>query len=482
MAYPSPQAPDLPARRSRPGGAAAMAKQLAGTLWFPLLFFFGFLTYLLAFHGPAPHDVKIAVAGPVSVTQIGTALQEQAPGAFEVIPVQDDEQARQQVLDQAAQAAYVATGTQATFYTARADGALLEQSVTKAITPIAQEEHLSLRTVELVPTVPGDVTGNSIFYLGLSWNVGAYFLVVGLVALVRAPLGRPVTLAVIAGMGVFASIAGFLIAYGLGAVPGQALAILYGFLAFEAVALTVFGLASFTGKYTLGVAAALFVFLSIPSSGGTVPYQMVPIFFGWVHPVMPLGNLVDALRGIFYFDGTNMIRPTLVLCAWITVGAALITASAQRQRARQRQTPAAGEAAEAGSRSLPELLGPVSAVAEPAALQPSVSYAQPSGNGSHSFGRRPPMLFGKVTETAGAPLSGANITIIDAHGHQLLRTSTDLYGRYAADGLPRDILTILVSVPGRMPSATRITLASDLPVRHDFVISADSTQGIAVFE
>jgi hypothetical protein len=30
------------------------------------------------------------------------------------------------------------------------------------------------------------------------------------------------------------------------------------------------------------------------------------------------------LRSIFYFDGTSMIRPTLVLCAWIAIGAVLI--------------------------------------------------------------------------------------------------------------------------------------------------------------
>jgi hypothetical protein len=34
------------------------------------------------------------------------------------------------------------------------------------------------------------------------------------------------------------------------------------------------------------------------------------------------------------------------------------------------------------------------------------------------------------------PIWAANITIIDAHGHQLMRTSTDRSGRYAVDSLP----------------------------------------------
>jgi Carboxypeptidase regulatory-like domain len=282
-------------------------------------------------------------------------------------------------------------------------------------------------------------------------------------------------LAVIVGVGAFASIAGFLIAYWLGAVPGQALPILYGFLNFEAVALTVFGLASLTGPYiAAGVAVTLFVFLSIPSSGGAIPYQMVPTFFDWLHPVMPLGNLIDAMRSIFYFDGTNMIRPTLVLCAWIAIGAALITVSALLHRARQQPAPAPGPASPAGP-PIRELPGPAAA-AEPVVLQAPIAYAMPAANRTDDLAYRPPMLFGTVTDTTGTPIGAANITIIDAHGHQLMRTSTDRSGRYAVDGLPGDILTVLLSPPGRTPLATRVMLTSDLPLRQDFVLP-DATQG-----
>lgn len=40
-------------------------RTLAGALWFPAVFFFGFLVcYLLPFHSPAPHHVEIAVSPP----------------------------------------------------------------------------------------------------------------------------------------------------------------------------------------------------------------------------------------------------------------------------------------------------------------------------------------------------------------------------------------------------------------------------------
>jgi hypothetical protein len=81
-----------------------------------------------------------------------------------------------------------------------------------------------------------------------------------------------------------------------------------------------------------------------------------------------------------------------------------------------------------------------------------------------------------VTDATGAPIWAANITVIDADGHQLVRTSTDRSGRYAVDSLPGGILTVLLSPPGRMPLATRVLLTSDLPVRQDFVLP-DAPQG-----
>ena len=442
-------------------------KKLAEILWFPLVFLFGFLAcYLLAFHAPAPHGVKVAVAGPVSVTEISAGLPQQASGAFNVIPVADAGQARQQVLDQAAQAAYAVAGGQATLYTAKADGATLEQTVIKAFTPIASTEHLSLSTVDLVPTVRGDVTGISLFYVGLALVVAPSVLVLQLMTQATT-LNLRGKLAIIVGLGAFACIAAFLIAYGLGAVPGQSLVMLYGFLAFEAIALTVFGLAPFLGWYAVGVGLLLFVFLSAPASGGAVPYQMVPTFFRWLHPILPLGNLIDAMRSIFYFDGTNMIRPTLVLCAWVAVGAALVAISAQRQRARPRQAPALARTAAGPVGELPV---PAPAVVEPPAIRAPAGYAMPAGNGTDGFGPRPPVLFGRVTGAGGGPVPEANITIIDAGGHQVLRTSTDRNGRYAADGLPDGVLTVLLSSVGRMPVATRVVLAGDLPARQDLVL------------
>jgi hypothetical protein len=647
MAHQGPRAPAAwPASRARVAGPAGTAKAVWDVTWIPLLLFFGFLLcYALPFHAPAPHDLEVAVAGPVNASQISAGLQQEAAaaltpltagvsagassvtvaagagtayqpgqvvglygapgtseqnqsqsltissitpgqgsgsadlitftgpinsaytqisstgcssrscnyptsagayltpsyagqpsgasGAFDVVPVQNDWWARQEVSDQAAQAAYVVNGSQATLYTAGADGQPVQWAVIRAFSGISQQQHLNQNVIDLVPAVPGDPTATGMFWLAYAWNIVP--LLLALMLAQGRNLSRPAQLGVITTVGAFASIAGFLIGYWLGIVPGQPLAILFAFLNFEAVALVTYGLVRLAGRYGIGLAIILFLLLSIPSSGGPVPYQMVSVFFRWLHPVMPLGNLIDAMRSIFYFDGTNMTRPTLVLVAWIAVGAALVTASALLPAPRQHQAPAPapapdgggapkggnGQATDRSARELPAppaIAMPPDAAMPPAAVPPAAAKpppgqatparngteppgngteppgngteppgngteppgngTEPPGNGTDGFGSRPPMLFGKVTDAGGAPIPAASITIIDADGRQLLRTTTEYHGRYAADGLPEGLLTVLVSAPGRMPAATRVTLTSDLPARQDFVI-ADPTHGIA---
>ena len=518
MADPGPRAPTAwPASRARAVGPAEAAKAVWDITWIPLLLFFGFLLcYALPFHAPAPHDLEVAVAGPVNTSQLSAGLQQEATaaftpltagvsggastvtvaagagaayqpgqvvglygapgtseqnqsqsltissitpgqgsgggdlitftgpvnstytqisstgcsswscnyptsagayltpsyagqpsgisGAFNVVPVQNDWWARQEIYDQTAQAAYVVNGGQATLYTAGADGQSVQWAVIRAFSGISQQQHLNQNVIDLVPATPGDPTATGLFWLSYAWNIVPLLLALTLAQ--ARNLSRAAQLGVIAAAGAFASIAGFLIGYGLGIVPGQALAILFAFLNFEAVALVTYGLVRLAGRYGAGLAIILFLLLSIPSSGGPVPYQMVPVFFRWLHPVMPLGNLIDAMRSIFYFDGTNMTRPTLVLVAWIAAGAALVTASALLPAPRQPQAPAPAASADGGDgggapeggdgqvtdRAARELPAPPAMAMPPAAAKPPLSQATRPGNGTEppENGTEPP--------------------------------------------------------------------------------------------
>ena len=464
------------AEEPQSGTVGAKAKTLTQNLWFPALFFFGFLLcYMLPFHAPEPHDVKVAVSGPVAAAELEAGLEEKAPGAYDIISVSGPEQARAHVLDREAEAAYATDGDKATLYVAEANGMMLEQTVSSTFGSVAEEQNVQLETDEVAPTADGDGTGTSLFYLAMAWNIAPY---VSVMMLMRATdLSRRNKLCTLAVVGAAMSAIGYAAARALNIVPAEPLTMLYGFLLSQAIAWTVYGLAPIVKQYIIGVAITLFVLFSIPSSGGAVPYQLVPAFFRWLHPVMPLGNFIEAMQGLYYFDGKVMLQPTVVLLAWMALGAALIGVDALRQRKKQRQTE--GEPEEEGAPPT-EPVEPAEAaedrVEDPSLETPVPHAVRPPDAAEH----RPPMLRGRVTDADGAPVTDAVITVTDHRGHELLRARTDSDGWYAATDLPENFVNVLLTAPGRLPSVVRVLPSSGRPQRQDFTVDGRSRRHAAV--
>ncbi|WP_433238254.1 carboxypeptidase regulatory-like domain-containing protein [Actinomadura nitritigenes] len=432
-----------------------LLKSLAGSLWFPLLFFFGFLIcYMLPFHSPEPHDVRVAVSPPAVAGRLGPALDRKAPGAFEIIPVGDASDARKKILSRQAVAAYSVEGpAQATLFIAKADGTFLEQAATSTFTSVAKQGGQTIRTVELVPTARGDVTGTGLFYLSMAWNIAPYIAVMMLMRAVT--LSRRVKVLTLAVMGAFMAVVGFYVALAMDVVPDDPVAIAYGFLITQAVAQFTYGLVPFARQFIPGVAITLFVLLSIPSSGGAIPYQLVPGFFRALHPVMPLGNLLDALHGVFYFDYEGLLRPTLVLCGWAAAGFALVGVGAYVQHRK-------GAEAEAGAAAEEEL------VEDPTFEAPAPHAVGPAHH--EHFGEVVPGLVGTVRTASGDPVADALVTVLATGGRQLMRTRTDDEGRYAAAGLPEDFVTVLLLARGHTPAVARVLLTTGRTHRQDFVL------------
>ncbi|MEU6573469.1 carboxypeptidase regulatory-like domain-containing protein [Streptomyces sp. NPDC046805] len=441
-----------------------LVRTLAGSLWFPLFFFFGFmLCYLLPFHAPTPHDVKVAVSGPAVAGELQAAFDQQAPGAYDVIPVKNASAAREAVLDRDAVAGFALHGNHATLYTAKAAGASLERVVNTTFSQVAAQGDEKLSTVELVPTASGDTLGTGLFYLAMAWSFIGYLAVMMMLRAVT--LSRRVKLLAVMGLGAFASIVGYFIGVGMDVIPNEPLALLYAFLITQAVAWVTYGLVPFARQALPGVAVGLFVMLSVPSSGGAIPWQMTPAFFRWLHPVMPMGNLLDALRGIFYFDNKGLLHPTVVLCVWAVVGAALIGVGALLQRRQEQQ--AALEGADDASADDGDQVE--EAVVEDPAFETPLPHPVQMHMGKHAR-REAPMLIGKVSEDNGAGVVGAVVTIMDARGRQLVRTVTDREGVYAATGLPEGIVTIVLSAPGRTPDVARVLPRSGRTLHRDFTL------------
>ncbi|MFE5037232.1 carboxypeptidase regulatory-like domain-containing protein [Streptomyces sp. NPDC056683] len=432
-----------------------MGRVLVETLTIPVTLFLGLLfCFPLAFHQPQPHHARIAVAEPAVERKVDTALQREDRGGFDVTAVADAQEARRAVLDRDAVAGFAADGKHAVLYVAKANGSALEQALTKGFTQLAARNHQKLTVTDVAPTVGKDGPGTTLVYFGIAWNVPGYLLATTLLRAVTFTRRRK--LITIAGVAGLFSVVGFLVGVGLDLFPDDPMALAIAFLLTTAVATFSLGMAPFVRHFFPLAGLGLYVVLSVPSSG-LVPVQLLPRFFQGLHAVMPLGNAVDALRGVMYFDGAGVLRPILVLCAWITAGTALLGLDAWRQH---RAAVALG--AEDEQEDVPE----------PPVEDPSVETPTPTALPvrPHHFGELLPMLEGTVRDTEQQPVRQAAVTVMDTGGRQLVRTTTNARGEYAVTGLPEGYISIVASHPGRDPLVHQKLLQSGVAVRADFTL------------
>lgn len=450
-----------PAEEQR-SSAGETARTLLQTLWFPAFFFIGFLVcYLLPFHNPTPHHVEVAVPGH-SAVQLQDALEQKSPGAFDIKQVASPGDAKSAVTDRDAVAGFVpgsgASGSH--LYTAKADGYSLESVLQKTFQGVSQQSGSQLHTHEVAPTAPGDGMGTGLFYMVLACTIPSYVMVMMLLRATNFSRRKKI-LTLLCGSAVLSSVA-FLVGFGMDVIPGKPLGILFMFLMSQAVAQTSLALVPFTKQFFPGVAMGLFVLLSMPSSSGAIPIQMVPGFFRALHPVMPMGNLIEALRGHFYFDNIDVWRHVLVICGWIVLAVVLFALGSWKERRALARQGAEEEAV----------------APEPPVEDPAIEMQQPSAltPHTHRFGQSEPMLTGRVTDAHSRPLAGVAITVTGTHGRELVRAMTDQNGEYAATGLPDSVVNVIASAPDRLASVARVVVRDGRPVRQDFRLQAREQQ------
>ncbi|MFI6494981.1 carboxypeptidase regulatory-like domain-containing protein [Streptomyces sp. NPDC050564] len=441
-------------RIERPRGIS-VARVLVETLTIPAVLFLGLLfCFPMAFHQPQPHHAKLVIADPAVERDVDTALQRQHPGGFDVTAVTDAREARRAVLDRDAVAGFAAKGGHAVLYVAKANGATLEQALTKGFTQLATRNHQKLTVTDVAPTVSKDGPGTTVVYFGIAWNVPGYILATTLLRAVT--FNRRKKLITVAGVAGLFSVVGFLVGAGLGFFPNDPTALAIAFLLTTAVATFSLGMAPFVKHFFPLAGLGLYVVLSVPSSG-LVPVQLLPGFFQALHAVMPLGNAVDALRGVLYFDGAGVLKPVLVLCVWITAGMALLGLDAWHHHRM---------ALRRGAQDEPE------DIPEPPVEDPSVEAPTPTALPvhPHHFGELLPMLEGTVRDGEQQPIRHVAVTVMDTGGRQLVRTTTNARGEYAVTGLPEGYISIVVSHPGRDPLVHQKLLQSGVAVRADFTL------------
>ncbi|MEU8693533.1 carboxypeptidase regulatory-like domain-containing protein [Streptomyces sp. NPDC048665] len=421
----------------------------------PTLLFLGLLfCFPTAFHEPRPHHAKVVIADPALERKVDASLQQRHPGWFDVTAATDAREARRAVLDRTAVAGYATQGRNAVLYVAEANGTALEQALAKGFATVAARRHQKLTITDVAPTVSKDENGTTPVYLAVAWNVPGYILATTLLRAVTFNR-RKKMLAIVAASALF-SVVGFFVGAGLGYFPYEPSALGIAFLLSTAVATFSLGMAPFTKQFFPLAGLGLYIVLSVPSSG-VAPVQLLPAFFQGLHAVMPLGNAVDALRGVLYFNDVGVLRPVLVLCAWIAAGMTLLGLDAWRHHRAAVRPPG-----ESGREDVPE----------PPVEDPSVEAPSPTALPvhPHHFGEQLPMLEGTVRDDGQQPLRHAVVTIMDAGGRQLVRTSTNVRGQYAVTGLPEGYISVVASYPGRNPVVHQKLLQSGTAVRSDFTM------------
>jgi hypothetical protein len=141
-----------------------------------------------------------------------------------------------------------------------------------------------------------------------------------LVLLQRAPTWSIEHRAVaVVGMGAVGSVAAYITVVNLDALPSKPELLFYAFFLSQVFGQLLLGAAPILKQYFLPTAMTFSLVVGVPSAGGTVPPDLLPVGLRYLSDVLPLAQGVRATRSVAYFHGADVIPPTVILLAWLVV-------------------------------------------------------------------------------------------------------------------------------------------------------------------
>jgi nucleotide-binding universal stress UspA family protein len=314
-----------PQARLRPHAGFVLASTLFAAIFVALA--------LSAFHAPSPHGLPVGiVASPAVTGRVEDALGARLPDGFDLRAYPSEAAARAGITHAAVDGALIASPGHLRLLVAEGGGTAPAQALTTAFGAVAARSGQPLTVTDVVPPRPGDTQALSPFFLLLG------VLIPSLAA------GSASALVFRRSRAAWCVAAPAVVAVALGAVAAglaDGIAGLGHYPAIAAIA-ALFSLAVAAPTAALGrrwpplVAAALLVFLvlGLPVSGG--PAGLAPFgpgFLRVLHPLLPLGTGVSAVRAVVYFGGYGAAGPLWVLAAWAVAGVAALTLVTARRKA-----------------------------------------------------------------------------------------------------------------------------------------------------
>jgi hypothetical protein len=327
----------------RSGMARARAQAILAPLVGGLLIVVALIGLIgTAIKNPQPHDIKVGLVGPTpAVQQISTAFASNAPGAFLFTTYASEDAARAAIDARSVDGALVLGAGSPRLIVAGAAGDAVTGVISGAFTNVfkAQGQALAVETVH--PFASVDPHGLILFFVVLAVVVSTLVAQAGLGLRGQPGFGlRLITvvayaaLAALVGMSMARWIAGD---YGSGFWVATALVALGS----AAVGAVVAGSARLFGPAGVALAALVVVLLDLVSSGGPLGSNLLPDFYRWLAPGMPVGQLYGAMRSALYFNNGGIGVPVAVLGAWLAGGVVLmVLAELIRARSHQQIAPA----------------------------------------------------------------------------------------------------------------------------------------------
>ena len=318
------------------------------------------LAFIAAFTGamsrPTLQDATLGlVASPTASRPTAAAVPQIAGVSYQVLP--SPAAATADVRDGALPASLLIGPRKDTPVVAGAAGLSLVTAITEAVSAHAARAGVPVAVEDVRPLPPNDPRGLGSYLLVLGWIIGGY-LGMTLLGRVRGAAGASERgTAVTLGMAALYSVA----SGALGVVlvdPLMGVLTGHPWTLFAAGSLIVFtttvvtaALTSLIGLSGIVIAIVTFVVLGNPTSGGSVPVQMLSGGYRFLAGVLPTNGAMGLVRGIAYFDGNQIARPLLVLS--IYAGVALLTCLGLALRRDRAAAAAAPPVPAAGSGSAP---------------------------------------------------------------------------------------------------------------------------------
>lgn len=291
----------------------------------------------LAFALPAarsgPHDVPIGVAGPQAANgQVAAALDQRAPGAFQVTYYPSRDALRDAIRDRQVYGGLAVGPEGRTLLIATGASPAVAQVLTQLGAGLAQQTGTPPVTEDVAPLPSRDPRGAGLAAAALPITLAGILPAVALVFALRREVWTRLATAV-----VFSAVAAVtitaLLHYVLGSIDqnfwGVAAALTVGLLG---CGLPILGLGSLFGRAGLAAGAVLALLVGNPLSGLSSAPEMLPGGWGQVGQWLPQGATATLVRSAAFFDGAGATSALVVLGCWATAGAALTIVAATRRR------------------------------------------------------------------------------------------------------------------------------------------------------